>query len=396
MIFEVDGFQSFSFGILVFLAGWGVNRKVEFLRKFTIPEPVTGGLLAAAILTIGYVAAGVEIKFDLVARDALILYFFTCIGLNANFRKLLKGGKSLFLLLAAAMAFLVAQNLVGIGVAKLIGLERVIGLIGGSISLIGGHGTAIAWAPILSNQFGVTNAMEIGAACATFGLVLASVMGGPVANHLIVKHNLRSTDSGALDVGTERSAGGGWVNHVEFLSALLLIHVTMIIGVFLSDFLEQAGVMLPTFVVCLFTGIILTNTIPVVFKKVKWPAETVSNGLIAEISLGVFLAMSLMSVQLWELVDLAAPLLILLSVQFMLSFLFIIYVVFNVMGRDYEAAVMVAGFGGFSMGATPTAIANMTAVTEKHGPAHIAFIVIPLVCSFFIDLFNAFVIKLLL
>lgn len=396
MVISLNGLESFSLGILVFLTGWRLNSKFKFLRNYTIPEPVSGGLLATSVFSLSYLLFDLDFSFDLTARDGLILYFFTTIGLNANFRKLLKGGKALAILLAAAVVYLVVQNLVGVSLAGLFGFNKGTGLLAGSLSLVGGHGTAIAWAPILSKQYQVPNALELGTACATFGLVLASIIGGPTANWLIKRHKLTPTETGNLDIGTTQEQYEGSVNHIEILQALLAIQTTIILGLGLDRLLEEAGIMLPTFVVCLFTGIILTNTFPLVFKKWKWPAETVSMGLIGEISLGVFLAMSLMHIELWDIADLAAPLFLIMVVQFLVCLAFILFVVFNVMGRDYEAAVMVAGFGGFALGATPTAIANMTAVTERYGPAHMAFIVLPLVCSFFIDLFNSIIIRLFL
>ena len=396
MIIELNGLESFSLGILVFLTGWRMNAKFKFLRDYTIPEPVSGGLLATTLFALSYLLFDLDFSFDLTARDGLILYFFTTIGLNANFRKLIKGGKALVILLVAAVAYLVVQNAVGVGLAGIFGLSKGAGVIAGSISLVGGHGTAIAWAPILTEQYQVPNALEVGTACATFGLVLASIIGGPAANWLIKRHNLTPTETGNLDIGTTPEQYEGSVDHIEILQALLAVQVTIILGLGLDRLLESVGIMMPTFVVCLFTGIIFTNTFPLVFRKWKWPAETLSMGLIAEISLGVFLAMSLMHIELWDIADLAAPLFIILLAQFLVCLAYILLVVFNIMGRDYEAAVMVAGFGGFGLGATPTAIANMTAVTERYGPAHMAFIVLPLVCSFFIDLFNSIIIRLFL
>ncbi|MFL2503249.1 MAG: sodium/glutamate symporter [Luminiphilus sp.] len=397
---KIDHFLTVTLGIVVLFVGKRLNQVVPLFREFSIPEPVTGGLLVCILFTVIYLITGVGVEFTLGARDVLLVYFFTTIGINASFRDLLSGGKPLVILLIATIIFMTLQNLTGIGVASAAGLEPAVGILGGTVSLIGGHGTSIAWAPIFSERYGISGAMEIGIACATFGLVLASLMGGPIAKFLIQRHDLTPDSDEPVDVGIreEEDAPVG-LHYMDVLAAVLAIHICIIVGVLFDEGLEQLGVQLPLFVSCLFAGILMTNLRPDSLPSItgtKWPARTASMALIADVSLGTFLAMSLMSMQLWELASLAGPLVLILGAQVAVAAVFIIFVVFRVMGKSYEAAVVSAGFGGFSMGATPTAMANMSAVTKRYGACHEAFIIVPLVGAFFIDIVNVILIELLL
>ena len=356
------------------------------------------GLFIAIILFAIHSFADISIEFELGARDALLIYFFTTIGINASFKDLAAGGKPLALLLLVTVIYMVTQNLTGIGMASVLGLEPAVGLLGGTVSLIGGHGTAIAWAPRFAENYGIGNAMEIGIACATFGLVLASLIGGPVAKFLVSRHQLVAGSDDDLDVGIDEEADPVSLNYMELLDAVLALHICIIIGYFLDVGLSQLGVHLPLFVSCLFAGIIMTNLRPHALPRItgtQWPSRTPAMALIADISLGTFLAMSLMSMQLWEVIDLAGALFSILGAQVIVAVIFMIFVVFPMMGKNYEAAVIASGFGGFSMGATPTAMANMSAVTQRYGPCHQAFIIVPLVGAFFIDVTNAILIQLM-
>jgi ESS family glutamate:Na+ symporter len=283
---------------------------------------------------------------------------------------------------------------------SLFGGDAPTALLGGTVSLIGGHGTAIAWAPRLSEDFGVQNAMEIGIACATFGLILASLMGGPIAKFLIKRYSLTPEKVEAPDVGVPKADGKEAIGGAaDLLDAILAIHISAIFGLLLNELLAGLGLKLPLFVTCLFAGILITNLIPRNFPRVSgqaWPTRTPSMALIADVSLGTFLAMSLMSMQLWTLIDLAGPIIVVLGTQFAIALAVILFVVFPVMGRNYDAAVVCAGFGGISLGSTPTAMANMAAVTMRYGTSHLAFIIVPLVCAFFIDLVNALMIPFFL
>ena len=398
-ILHIGGFISVTLGIIVLFVGKRVNSAFRFLKEFSIPEPVTGGLIYSVLIALLYVATGIEIEFQLSARDFLLVYFFTTIGINASLRDLVTGGKPLIILLTITIGYMVVQNLTGVSVAAAFGLAAPIGLLGGSVSLIGGHGTAIAWAPRIAADYGIANAMEVGIACATFGLILASIMGGPIAKLLINRYKLQPTVKEPLNVGVSETGQGGRIGHLDFLDAILAIHICAIIGVILNEELKSMGLQLPLFVTCLFAGILVTNLIPKKFPRLtgtEWPTRTPAVSLIADISLGTFLAMSLMSMQLWTLVDLAGPIFTILGVQFFVALVVTLFVVFPAMGKTYDAAVVCAGFGGISLGSTPTAMANMSAVSQRYGASHMAFIIVPLVCAFFIDLVNALLIPFFL
>lgn len=398
-VLKIEAFLAVTLGIVVLFLGKRVNDAVPLLREFSIPEPVTGGLLLSVIFGIVYATTGVSVEFMLGARDILLVYFFTTIGINASLKDLLAGGKPLAILLAITITYMVIQNLAAVSVASVFGGTAAAGLLGGTVSLIGGHGTAIAWAPQIEQRFGVENAMEVGIACATFGLILASLMGGPIAKFLIARHDLNPSTEQEQDVGLSKLPEKSGINAHDFLDAILAIHVCAIFGLLLNEGLTSVGLKLPLFVTCLFSGILITNLIPKNFPRIsgtRWPTRTPSIALIADISLGTFLAMSLMSMQLWVLIDLALPILTLLTIQFLIALAVNLFIVFPAMGRSYDAAVVCAGFGGISLGSTPTAMANMSAVAQRYGASNLAFIIVPLVCAFFIDLFNALLIPFFL
>ncbi|MEO0964309.1 MAG: sodium/glutamate symporter [Planctomycetota bacterium] len=397
-MFELDGFQAFNLGIVTLFLGKWLNSKWGPLREYNIPEPVTGGLIMSILLAIVYFAGGVEIGMDLGPRDALILYFFTAIGLNARLSLLLSGGKPLVILLALTIGYMFVQNLTGLAAATATGQPAAVGVLGGTASFIGGHGTAIAWAPRIAEEHGIANALEIGVACATIGLILASLMGGPIAKLLINRYSLKADEPDEQPIigETYDEQATTQIGYLDVLRALLVLHIAIGFGVATSEGLEEAGLLLPQFVPCLIWGIVLTNTVPLVFKRMKWPAGEPALALISDLALGVFLSMTLMNLQVWTLAALAGPILVIVVAQFVIAVAFTLFLVFPLMGRNYEAAVICSGFGGISLGATPTAIANMTAVVQRFGAAKRAFIIVPLVCAFFIDLANAFIIPLFL
>ena len=426
---EVRSFLTVTLGILVLFLGKALNKRFAFLREFTIPEPVSGGLLVASVIALLHLAFGLEISFGMRARDLLLVYFFTTVGMNASFADLRRGGRSLVVLLALTILLMLAQNLLGLTLARSGGLPPATGLLMGTVSLIGGHGTTIAWAPKFADDYGVANAMEIGIAAATFGLIIASASGGPIARYLIQRHRLvapgasPATERGDLSSSPpnvaalasapaapaaavsspggqppQGSGGGALIDSHDFLGAVLAINICIILGSILQELLRERGLFLPLFVPCLIVGILLSNLLPKPGPKFpfRWPSRTPAIDLIAEISLGAFLAMSLMTIQFWTLVDLAGPLLLILIAQFLLALLINLFLVFPLLGGTYDAAVIAAGFSGFTLGSTPPAMANMTAVTQKFGPSPKAFIVLPLVSAFFIDLLNAVLIPFFL
>lgn len=392
---QVDDFLAITVAIAFYFLGKRVNDSVLLLRHYNIPEAVTGGLVASLAALGVYWLANVEITYDLETRDRMLVYFFTTIGLNARLGDLIKGGKPLAILLALTLGYIVIQNLVGIGGARAIGLPDAVGLLTGSASLIGGHGTAIAWAPEIAANHDVPNALEIGVASATLGLVMASLSGGPIAQFLMRRFKISgpSVEDGHLVGVSEAKEETSVINYESFLRTFLIIHLVVIVGYALNTAIGAAGLKLPLFVSCLMVGIFTSNVQPLLFPKMRWPARTKSLAFVSELSLAIFISMSLMSMQLWTIADLAGPLLILLALQLVTAILFILFLVFPLMGRDYLATVLSAGFAGFSLGATPTAIANMTAVTKSHGPAPTAFIILPLVGAFFVDITNAVVIQ---
>jgi ESS family glutamate:Na+ symporter len=387
----IGDFLALTAGIVVYFLGVLATRRIAFLRDFNIPEPVTGGLLAALATLAIFVLLDVSVSFELETRDTLLIYFFTAIGLNARLSDLLAGGRALLILLVLTVGYIVVQNVIGVAGAALFGLPDGIGVLAGSASLIGGHGTAIAWAPEISRLHGIGNAMEVGIASATFGLILASLIGGPIAKLLIERNDLvaEPADTGPMVGLSYEEEDRTAINHLTLMGALLALHVAMILGYLVNEALQAADIKLPLFVTCLMMAIVLSNVVPRVFPRLPWPARTPALAVISDYSLNIFLAMSLMSMQLWTLAGLAGPLLGILALQTIAAFLFIVFIVFRAMGASYEAAVLSAGFGGFALGATPTAIANMTAVAKKHGPAPNAFIILPLVAAFFVDIANA-------
>jgi ESS family glutamate:Na+ symporter len=393
---QVPGFLSFTISILIFFAGASLNRLIPPLGRWTIPEAVTGGLIASAATLSLHEALGVEIQFDLAARDMLLLYFFTGIGLNARFSDLLAGGRPLVTLLAITLLYLLIQNMIAVAAATALGLPQGMAVLLGSASLIGGHGTVIAWAPVILERFGLTNAIEVGIASATLGLVVASLVGGPIGRFLIARNHLSGPQDLQPIIGLPDDSPEDDINHVGLLRTILVLNVAIFIGFGLDEFLKQTGVKLPLFVACLLSAIALTNLVPRIFPKLEWPSRTRGLALISNLSLNIFLAMSLMSMQLWTLGGLGPALVAVLAIQSIAALFYIVFIVFPAMGATYEAAVIAAGFGGISLGATPTAIANMTAVTKTYGAAPTAFIILPLVSAFFIDLANAAAIGVLI
>ncbi len=391
---------SVTTGFLVLFIGKRLNLELPLLKRFSIPEPVSGGLLVAVLISLLHIAGGPELRFSLDSRDFLLVYFFTTVGMNARFSDLVKGGSSLLILLGVTIAFMAIQNLIGVLMAALLGMKPATGLLVGTVSLIGGHGTTIAWAPTFLERFHLENAMEIGIAAATFGLILASASGGPIAQLLIKRFEIPCPQAvSALDSpqathsqSAESLPQGASIDINSFLAALLAINLCIISGTLLNGWIAALGLMLPLFVPCLFVGILYSNLLPVRQSErvvFHWPRRSAALDLIGELSLGTFLAMSLMSLQLWTLVGLALPLLLILMVQFLFALAVNLLLVFSLMGRDYDAAVICAGFGGISLGSTPTAMANMTAVTQQYGTSSRAFLIVPLVSAFFLDLVNA-------
>lgn len=388
-------FLTLTLGIVVYFVGVILNRRIAFLRNYNIPEPVTGGFLAAGAIGILHGLTGLQVIFEMATRDKLLVIFFATVGVNARLSDLRTGGRTLFVLAVLTAAFVFVQNIVGMAGARLFGLPSSAGLIMGSISLVGGHGTTIAWAPTIANEHGFPTGVEVGIAAATMGLILASVLGGPVAKFLIARGKLDATPQSAV---VEESAEpvAALIDTTNFMQALLLVNVAVILGYLVHGAMLDMGIKLPLFVPCLLMGIVLSNTVPFAFPRLTWPARTPAMTLISEYSLSVFLAISLMSMQLWTLSGMAGPLLAVVVIQAFVVIAYVWVVLFPLLGRDYQSAVLSAGFVGLSLGATPTAVANMTAVTRHYGPSPNAFIILPLVSAFFVDLINVLAIPFFL
>jgi ESS family glutamate:Na+ symporter len=390
----IPSFVAFTIGMVVYFVGARLTRRSSFLRNYNIPEPVTGGFAVALLVWALFAVLGREIAFDIEARDKLLVIFFTTIGLNARFSDLLRGGKPLAILLGITLVFIVVQNLVALLGVAVFGLPHASAVLVGSASLIGGHGTAIAWGPEIAAR-GVEGAQEMGVAAATLGLIMAALVGGPIAKYLVNRHDLKPADKDAapiVGISREKQAQAT-LDYVGVMRVLLTVNVAIILGYFANEAIQEAGLKLPLFVSCLIVGIVIANLQPLLFPRVPVVTGTPVLALVSDFSLSVFLSMSLMSMQFWTLAGLAGPLFAILGLQAVVTIAFCIFVVFPLMGSSYRAAVLGAGFGGFALGATPTAVANMTAVTKSYGPAPLAFIILPLVSAFFVDLANAFIIQ---
>lgn len=394
-MFHLDTLSTLVAATMTLLLGRKLLHSVPFLKKYTIPEPVAGGLLVAFVLLVLKKSVDLDVSFDMSLRDPLMLAFFATIGLNANLASLRAGGKMLGVFLIVVTGLLLLQNMIGIGMASLLGLNPLMGLLAGSITLSGGHGTGAAWSKLFVERYGFANATEVAMACATFGLVLGGLIGGPVARFL-VKHS--STPEGTPDdfatpSAFEKPDVGRMITSLVLIESIALIAICLTAGKLIAQSLQGTVFELPTFVCVLFIGVILSNGLSALgFYRVFERAVSV----LGNVSLSLFLAMALMSLKLWELASLALPMLAILAVQTLVMALYAVFVTYRMMGKNYDAAVLAAGHCGFGLGATPTAIANMQAITERFGPSHMAFLVVPMVGAFFIDIVNALIIKLYL
>lgn len=397
----VPGFITVTMGFAVFLIGAQINARVSVLRRFSIPEPVTGGLLAALVILGVYLVTGREVAFDMERRDYFLVLFFASIGFNARFQDLIAGGKPLALLLVLTLLTILAQNFIGGIGAVLFGYPVQAGVLMGSASLIGGHGTSVAWGPEVAAATGLEGSTELGVAMATLGLVLAALVGGPIARHLVRRHDLTPSHLGEVPTvgltypeyteGAPRPVED--IDHITLMRVLLYLNLAIVAGYYANEAIGNAGLKLPLFVPCLILGIVICNTRSLIAPNAAPIARTPSLALVSEFALGAFLAMSLMGMQLWTISSLGLTIAFIMLVQTLFTVVFVIYILFPVLGRGYRAAVLAAGFAGFSLGATPTAIANMTAVTKRYGPSPLAFVVLPLVSAFFVDIANAIVIQ---
>ncbi|HTH60022.1 MAG TPA: sodium/glutamate symporter [Paraburkholderia sp.] len=379
---------------LVLLLGNRLLAWIPLLRTWTIPEPVAGGLVVALALFGLHTFARVDVRFDTAPQTPLMLAFFATIGLNAKLASLKQGGPMLARFLAVVIGLLLLQNAVGIGLALAFGIDPLYGLISGSVSLAGGHGTGAAWGQVFTEHHGLQSATEAAIACATFGLVAGGILGGPVAQHLMKRLGSASAPG---DAAAHRPDAYAFEEpHTEqpitpaaFIDTVMLIALSFVAGEAAAGAIAGTPFELPTFVCVLFAAVLLANVLALAGK----PLSEQAVALIGNVSLALFLAMALMTLRLWDLASLALPVATILIAQTVLMIVYALYVTFRAMGANYDAVVLSAGHCGFGLGATPTAIANMQAVTARFGHSHIAFLVVPLVAAFFIDIANAMIIK---
>ncbi|MDR1064395.1 MAG: sodium/glutamate symporter [Azoarcus sp.] len=378
--------------VMVLLVGRWLVSKVSFLSHFNIPEPVAGGLVAALAVMALHQYNGFSLAIDDGLQNSFMLMFFASIGLNADFSRLRAGGMPLVMLTIVVSTLIVLQNLIGVGMAVVLDLHPLIGLVAGSVSLTGGHGTAGGWGPLLE-ELGAEGASAIGMACATFGLILGGLTGGPVAQRLIGKGcktpGRASLEDSSGEIAFEQPHHTRLITADSALETLAMfagaLAAAQLLASILGDVLAQTTVRIPVFVLALGAGIVVRNVLSGVFNVVVFDRCV---DVIGNVSLSLFLAMAMLSLRLWQLVDLAIPLLLILAVQTVVMVVYANHVTFRFLGRDYDAAVVAAGHCGFGLGATPTAVANMQAVTQKFGISHKAFLIVPLVGAFFVDILN--------
>lgn len=388
MILKLDMVQSIALSVIVLLLGIFLVKRFSVLRKYCIPTPVVGGLVYAVLALILKQSNIIEVELDTTLQKIVMTIFFTSVGFSASFKILKKGGLKVAIFLACALVLVVFQDIIGILLAKLFNLSPLLGLATGSVPMTGGHGTAAAFGPLMEKA-GATGANTVALAAATFGLISGSMIGGPVGNRLILKHDLlnkkKSKKVNFVDIEELNNEQKPLIEN-NFNIAIFEILIAMGVGTLLSSLFKKAGLTLPSYIGAMLSGAIIRNISD--WKK-SFEVPMTEIDLVGRISLSLFLSMALMGLKLWQLADLALPLFVMLASQVLFMYLFANFITFNLLGKDYDAAVLAAGHCGFGLGATPNGIANMTSVTEKFGPSPTAFFVLPLVGSLFIDFFNA-------
>ncbi|MEV9498219.1 sodium/glutamate symporter [Aliarcobacter butzleri] len=405
MNFTFNPYYTLIVAVIVLLIGKVLVNKIDFLKRYNIPEPVAGGLVAALCTTVVHYFFGYSISTSTELQTSFMLIFFASIGLSANFYKLKEGGKSLVIFLFVIAFFIVVQNFVGISLATILGIDPLIGLIAGSITLTGGHGTAGAWGSILETKYGIENATALGMAGATFGLVMGGIIGGPLAKLLINRYKIKNghlqkdeSDTGnkkVIDefVPFEYPKAVRLITTNSAITTLGLFAACLAFADFMTGFSKGTSFELPTFVWALGGGVILRNVLENILKVEIFDRAI---DVFGNASLSLFLTMALLSLKLWQLSNLAGALSVILVTQVVVMILYAYFVTFRAMGKNYDASVLAAGHCGFGLGATPTAVANMQAITNVYGVSHKAFLIVPLCGAFFVDLINATIIQVIL
>ena len=400
-IFVLTQAQTLLLAMFVFFMGTFLHSQLSSLKKYNIPEPVIGGLIVSFAFAIIYKFYSIEFVLDEELKNDLMLTFFATVGLSAKFSSFRKGGKKILVFLVVAMVFLFVQNIVGIIGANIMGIDQVLGLLAGSITLSGGHATGAAYA--INEKFAsVSGAMEMAMACATLGLVIGGIIGGPISQLLIARHKLapdnkvKNPDEGLEGHGFNEPET---VTTRSILQVLLSSFVALYSGSWLARKINpllmayNPNMKVPEFILVLFIGIIITNLCDVT-KRYKVHEQ--SNDLVNLSSLTLFLSIAMMNLKLWDLFHLALPLIGIVLLQTVFMALYSYYVTFRALGKDYDAAVIAGGHCGFGLGATPTAVANIESVTHRYGPAPHAMFTILMVGAFFIDLVNIIIIQFFL
>ena len=397
--FKFDLIQTVALAAVVLFAGYGIRRRVGVLDRFNIPAPVVGGFIFAALALALRQSGLLAMEFDTTLQSPFMVAFFTTIGLGASLALLKKGGPQVLLFWGIASVLAILQNGVGVAIATAMGVDPLIGLLSGSITMTGGHGTGAAFGKMMEEQYQLTGAVTVAMAAATFGLVSGGLLGGPVGTRLITKHGLKSggakesalarqVEHASLDSEIDTETAGEAPTAYGLMQMLAVILVCMALGGLLSKWLGRF-VTLPGYIGAMLIAALVRNLADGT-KRLRMEARTIDD--IGTIALSLFLTMALMSLKLWELFDLAGPMLVILIAQVTMMGLFAYFVTFRFMGRDYDAAVMAGGHSGFGLGATPNAVANMNSLVERFGAAPRAFLVVPMVGAFFIDFSNAMII----
>ena len=404
-LISLDMYQTAGVGVLALLAGMFFTRAIPFLKRFCIPAPVSGGLLISLLTLASYVFAGVEFSFDGTIKDICMILFFTSVGFQSNFKALKQGGRPLVVMVILVAVLIIAQNLISVGTATAMGLDPLLGMAAGSIPMCGGHGTSGGFSPVLESM-GLTGASSITMACATFGLVAGSMIGGPLAELLVRKHHL-AEESGSKDMmnGFEGSEASPTFKEERsqseessfrgYTNAVYLLVLAMAAGMCISKLLALTGITFPTYFGALIAACIIRNC----FEGFKWSSKLLSMDKvisIGDICLSLFLGIAMSSLKLWELASLVLPLCVILLAQVAFIALFAYFVAFRLLGKEYDSAVLVSGLCGFGLGATPNAMANMSAVCFKYRYAANPFIIVPIIGAMFVDIINTAVITVFL
>lgn len=396
MIVEVKIIETLVVALLILFAGYFLNSKIKFLRNNNIPEPVVGGIVFSLFAALVHTIFSVDFQFDMSFKSPLMTIFFTTVGLGASYSLLLKGGPKVVLFLGVATIYLLVQNALGVSLAIATGMEPLMGLIGGSVTLSGGHGNGATYADLFIAEYNMPSSVfELAMAAATLGLVLGGLVGGPVSKRLIKRYNLKADEyhEELDDTITFNPEDHDLVTPKKMMETLFIILLCIVIGHFFYLHLKSIDVVLPAFLMPLLFGVLITNLCE--FSK-RYTVSRACIDLWGTMSLSIFLAMALMSLKVWELANLAGPMVVLILVQATMLMIFAYFITFRIMGKNYNAAIIAGGHCGFGLGATPTAVANMESLVARHGPSPQAFLVVPLVGAFFIDITNALVIQLYL